>query len=64
MLSFHHGIWKHKNLATWGAEKLCVLIESPGKKKSFRVFSYLIGSQTLLQQHTHDVRFTFATTFQ
>ena len=33
MLSFQHGIWKHKNLATWGAEKLCVLIESPGKKK-------------------------------
>ena len=34
MLSFQHGIWKHKNLATWGAEKLCVLRVSWGEKKS------------------------------
>ena len=34
MLSFQHGIWKHKNLETWGAEKLCVLTESPGGKRN------------------------------
>ena len=31
--------------------------------KEIHVFSYLIGSQTLLQQHARDVRFTLVTTF-